>query len=297
MSRIRSIHPGLFTDEAFVVLSPMARIFFMGLWTECDDWGSFEWSPLKLKMRLLPADSVDAAVLLAEIEAERGILRYEVNGKTYGAVRNFCQYQRPKKPNSVHPQTEEVRKWVNTDARQKRDGSEEVENQLPTGGGKPRQMEDGGDNREDEVSPPTPPAGGRKGKTIIPDDWEAPAVTDLPPQARACAEQWTPASYAAHAEAFHGHWRSARKMMADWRVTWANRIVTIHSKVMQDQKYGNAPPAASAKPKAPADPAVYERLKAKGWNGEAPPPPPPTHRERPQSGSIAQFIPDFRGNA
>lgn len=297
MSRIRSIHPGLFTDEAFVVLSPMARIFFMGLWTECDDYGSFEWSPLKLKMRLLPADSVDAAELLAEIEAERGILRYEVNGKTYGAVRNFCQYQRPKKPNSVHPQTDAVRKWVNTEARQKRDGSEEVENQLPTGGEKPRQMEDGGDNRKEEESPPTPPAGGRKGKTIIPDDWEAPAIADLPPQARACAEQWTAASYATHAEAFHGHWRSSRKMMADWRAMWANRIVTIHSKVMQDQKYGNAPPAASTKPKAPVDPAVYERLKAKGWSGDTPAQPPPTHRERPQSGSIAKFLPNIAGSA
>ena len=148
MSRIRSIHPGLFTDEAFVVLSPMARLFFMGLWTECDDWGSFEWAPLKLKMRLLPADSVDAHELLAEIEAERGILKYEVNGKSYGAVRNFCQYQRPKKPNSAHPQTDAVRKWVNIEARQKRDGSEEVPNEFPTDGEIGRQMEDGGGNKE-----------------------------------------------------------------------------------------------------------------------------------------------------
>lgn len=41
MSRIRSIHPGLWTDEAFVSLSPMARLFLMGLWNECDDMGSF----------------------------------------------------------------------------------------------------------------------------------------------------------------------------------------------------------------------------------------------------------------
>ncbi len=55
MARIRSIHPGLWTDEAFVSLTPYARLLFMGIWTECDDMGSFEWSPLKLKMRLLPA--------------------------------------------------------------------------------------------------------------------------------------------------------------------------------------------------------------------------------------------------
>lgn len=161
MSRIRSIHPGLFTDEAFVVLSPMARVFFMGLWTECDDWGSFEWSPLKLKMRLLPADNVDASALLAEIEQARGIMRYEVDGRSYGAVRNFCQYQRPKKPNQSYPQPEAVREWVNTEARSTRDGSEPVGKQLPTGGEKSRQMKDGGWSSSSEAKASgdeTPPA-------------------------------------------------------------------------------------------------------------------------------------------
>lgn len=144
MSRIRSIHPGLFTDEAFVSLSPIARIFLMGIWTECDDNGLFEWSPLKLKMRLLPADSADPVALLAEIEAQNTIMRYEVAGKSYGAVRNFCQYQRPKKANSVYPQTAEVLAFVNIKARQTRDGGEPVGNQLPTNGEKSRLMEDGG---------------------------------------------------------------------------------------------------------------------------------------------------------
>jgi len=144
MSRIRSTHPGLWTDEAFVTMSAHARLFFMGLWNECDDMGSFEWSPLKLKMRLAPADNVDGAALLAEIEAAGCIMAYEAGGKRLGAVRNFCQYQRPKKPTSVHPQTEEVRAWVNTEARSKRDGSEEGENQFPTSGGKPRQRKEEG---------------------------------------------------------------------------------------------------------------------------------------------------------
>lgn len=144
MSRIRSVHPGLWTDEAFVTLSAHARLFFMGLWNECDDVGSFEWSPLKLKMRLAPADNVDGAALLDEIASAGCVMSYDVNGKTYGAVRNFCQYQRPKKPNSTYPQTDEVRAWVNTEARSTRDGSEGVGNQLPTDGKNSRQMKDGG---------------------------------------------------------------------------------------------------------------------------------------------------------
>lgn len=144
MSRIRSIHPGLFTDEAFVSLSPMARIFLMGIWTECDDIGLFEWSPLKLKMRLLPADAADPVELLAEIEAQNCIMKYESGGKFYGAVRNFCQFQRPKKANTVHPQIRQVLAFVNLEARSIRDGSPPVPHQLPTNGEKSRLMEDGG---------------------------------------------------------------------------------------------------------------------------------------------------------
>lgn len=88
---------------------------------------------------------------------------------------------------------------------------------------------------------PSTPRKREGGKTIIPEDWKAPAVADLPPQARACAEQWTAASYRTHAEAFHNYWRSARRMYADWNLTWANRIVALHSQVMRDQKFGNAP--------------------------------------------------------
>jgi len=151
MSRIRSIHPGLWTDEAFVSLSPMSRLLLMGLWNECDDNGSFAWSPLTLKMRILPADNADAVALLEEMVSSGIVMRYEVAGKTYGAVRNFCQFQRPKKPNSIHPQTDAVAKWVNTEARSTRDGSEAVPNELPTTSVNGRQMEDGGDKGRVEV--------------------------------------------------------------------------------------------------------------------------------------------------
>ena len=32
MARIRSIHPGIWTDEAFVELSALARLLYIGLW-------------------------------------------------------------------------------------------------------------------------------------------------------------------------------------------------------------------------------------------------------------------------
>lgn len=139
MSRIRSIHPGIWTDEAFVSLSGMARLLFIGLWNECDDKGTFPWSPLQMKMRILPADNVDAGALLAEIEAAGCIMRYEIDGKSYGAVRNFCKFQRPKKPNNVHPISEPAAVYVGF-------GGEAVPNQLPTASEKSPQMKDGGGN-------------------------------------------------------------------------------------------------------------------------------------------------------
>ncbi|MET4187587.1 hypothetical protein ABIB86_000464 [Bradyrhizobium sp. JR1.7] len=98
MARIRSIHPDLFTDEAFMGLSPSARLFMIGLWTESDDHGAFEWQPTRLRFKLAPVDKVKGEDLLAELEQANIIRKVEIGGRSYGLVRNFCRFQRPKKP-------------------------------------------------------------------------------------------------------------------------------------------------------------------------------------------------------
>lgn len=112
MARIRSIHPGLFTDEAFASCSCEAQVLIIGIWTECDDQGVFEWKPVTLKMRLMPVHSVDIPALLEELEANNMVKRYEHDGREYGAVRNFCKYQRPKSPKYVHTIPIEFRNYV-----------------------------------------------------------------------------------------------------------------------------------------------------------------------------------------
>jgi hypothetical protein len=91
---------------------------------------------------------------------------------------------------------------------------------------------------------PQPPSGGRRGKTVLPSDWQLPPVSELPPKARACAEQWTEASYETEGEGFTLYWRSCGRMMKDWNGTWANRVISRHSSVMRDQKFGNAAPGS-----------------------------------------------------
>lgn len=145
MSRIRSIHPGLFTDEAFVSVSMAARVLALGTWTECDDHGVFEWKPLTLKMKVFPADNADVDALLTELAAANMVKAFQQDGKKYGAVRNFCRYQRPKKPAYRHPLPNELRTYVHLSAI----GSEPVTHQESTTSEKPPQMEDGGGKKKD----------------------------------------------------------------------------------------------------------------------------------------------------
>jgi len=120
-----------------------------------------------------------------------------------------------------------------------------------------------------------PGAAGGPSKSYLPVDWAPPPVADLPPAARACAALWSGASYAAHAEAFAGYWRGRRGRNADWRATWANRVVAIHGLVMRDEKFGRAPPDPGVAPTRPAmsaaERAAYlDRLAAQPWASAAP---------------------------
>lgn len=112
MARIRSVHPGIFTDEAAMELSHAAFRLFIGLLTECDDQGVFEWKPVTLKARILPAHNEDVTALLGELAAHNFIARFEHGGKAYGAVRNFLKYQRPRRPTAVHPLPAELAPYV-----------------------------------------------------------------------------------------------------------------------------------------------------------------------------------------
>lgn len=103
MSRIRSLHPGQWTDEDFVLCTPMARLLSLALRNIADDAGRFEWKPVQIKMKLFPNDAVEIDELLAELIERKQVVRYEIGGVAYAYVRNFEKYQRPKTPKVLHP--------------------------------------------------------------------------------------------------------------------------------------------------------------------------------------------------
>lgn len=147
MSRIRSIHPGFFTDEDIVSVSMGSRLLFLGLGVEADDKGIFEWKPLTIKMRVFPGDNVDVVSMLDELESCGAIRRHEVEGKSFGAIRNFRKFQKPKTPNDIYPATAEMRAFVGltseiTDDEQK--AFPQKGEALPQKGEIAPQMEDGG---------------------------------------------------------------------------------------------------------------------------------------------------------
>ena len=98
MARIRSVHPTLMSDEAYMSMSMAAKAGWPTLWTQCDDHGIFEWKPVMLKARLFPVDNVDMEAILDEYVSLGCVKRVELDGKSCGVVRNFCKWQRPKHP-------------------------------------------------------------------------------------------------------------------------------------------------------------------------------------------------------
>lgn len=149
VARIRSIHPGLFTDEAFASLSMPARVLLLGLWTEADDQGIFDWKPITIKMRIMPVDNVDVPALMAELERADVIRKFDQDSKPLGAIRNFCKYQKPKTPKYRPLKSADLRKYVASTYPRSEDTAPEPA-PFPQNGEMSSQMEEGGGKREEE---------------------------------------------------------------------------------------------------------------------------------------------------
>jgi hypothetical protein len=82
-------------------MSIAAKAAWPLLWCHCDDQGAFAWKPIVLKALIFPADNVDFASILSELEGLQCIKKVEIDGKQVGLVRNFGKYQRPQKRKTI----------------------------------------------------------------------------------------------------------------------------------------------------------------------------------------------------
>lgn len=97
MARSRNIKPSFFQNEELGELDPLARLFFIGLWTIADYRGCVEFRPKRLKVQLLPYDNCDTEVLAINLERSGFVQFYAVKGQRYLKIINFEKHQNPHK--------------------------------------------------------------------------------------------------------------------------------------------------------------------------------------------------------
>lgn len=98
MGRIRSVKPQTFTDEQLWDAEQESKLpvirSYIGLWTQCDREGRFEWRPRMLKIAILPYDTaVDFADVLNVLARGRWVVPYEQDGQMYGYIRTWHKHQ------------------------------------------------------------------------------------------------------------------------------------------------------------------------------------------------------------
>jgi hypothetical protein len=97
MARARNIKPGFFQNDELAELTPITRLYFIGLWTICDFKGSLEYRPKKIKAQILPYDNVSIEELTINLERSRFIRLYSSQGKSYINITKFTKHQNPHK--------------------------------------------------------------------------------------------------------------------------------------------------------------------------------------------------------
>ncbi len=93
MARIRTIKPEFFTSGDVVELSPLARLFYIGLWCEADKEGRMSWSVKTLKLRYLPGDNCNVDELADELVKSGMLTLYAIEGKQYAEIPSFKKHQ------------------------------------------------------------------------------------------------------------------------------------------------------------------------------------------------------------
>ncbi len=93
MARIRNIKPEFFLHDGLAECSPLARLLYIGLWTQADRNGVLRGHPKRLKVAVLPWDDCDVETLLGELDARGFIRRYEADGEPHIWVPKFKNHQ------------------------------------------------------------------------------------------------------------------------------------------------------------------------------------------------------------
>jgi hypothetical protein len=99
--RIRTIKPEFWQSESMSRVSREARLLFVGLWSMADDSGKTRAASRMLASTLFPYDDEVPNLIsgwLDELEKEKAIRRYEVDGSHYLIIPKWAEHQKIDKP-------------------------------------------------------------------------------------------------------------------------------------------------------------------------------------------------------
>jgi hypothetical protein len=228
MARIRTIKPEFFTSEDIVLLSPMARLFYIALWCEADREGRLVWKPRTFKLRYFPGDDCDMEAIAAEVIERELIVLYEVDGVCYAEIPTFAehQYVNNRESHSNIParvsdasRTREIRVQGEGKGKERkgRNKSFDASQAMPS-------LDSPPDPPADPPAENPPQAPDPRG-TRLPADWQLPkALGDWALKER---PGWTPDHIRVEAEKFADYWHGrpgAAGRKSDWPATWRNWI-------------------------------------------------------------------------
>lgn len=112
MARIRTIKPEFWTDETVVKLPFIARLLFIGMWNFADDSGALDYSPDRIKLQVLPAESDCDITDLIDLLAAAGLIDYWVTERGTEAItiRGWEKHQKIDNPSRKTIIREDYRK-------------------------------------------------------------------------------------------------------------------------------------------------------------------------------------------
>jgi hypothetical protein len=186
-------------------------------------------SVIATAVKHLMAAGVTGDALLAAIEDIEAQLANEPKPRSAGAIRQ-ARYEERKR--------QKASEMTKTDVSDENDASDTAEKTEAS-------------YRVTPVSPKgdTAPTGAKRNRGMkIGEDWAPPSLSELGPEFRTLAEQWTDASYRTEAAAFRSYWLAETGVKAsksNWKRAWENRIAQIHGKVMREQRFARPPPMSS----------------------------------------------------
>jgi hypothetical protein len=106
MARLRTVKPEFFDDEKLSSVSRDARLTFIGILIQSDDYGVVKGHPVWMKNNIYPYDEIKVAEFqkwITELEVIKAIIPFTHNGEQFYFIRTF----------SVHQKVDNPSKWKN----------------------------------------------------------------------------------------------------------------------------------------------------------------------------------------